>query len=101
MNPDNRHLRKISIAPDRTATCRHHWVVFSTALEERWLMLQCTECGLHGTIDDPTREEWSEAFAAPSRPYPWTDEARITLHPEVQTPPDYWARFRRPDPGEN
>ena len=37
-------------------TCRHSWVVFSTALEEGWLMLQCTKCGLHGTVDDPTLE---------------------------------------------
>jgi hypothetical protein len=64
-------------------------------------MLQCTRCGLHGTVDDPTREEWSKAYDAPSNPYPWTDVARITLHPEKQTPPDYWTWFMRPVPEEN
>jgi hypothetical protein len=79
----------------------HHWVVFGRTLEEGWLMLQCTKCGLHGTVDDPTQEEWSRAFDAPPNPYPWADEARITRHPEVRTAPDYWARFRRPGPEEN
>ena len=78
----------------------HHWVVFNRALEG-WLMLQCTQCGLHGTVDDPIQAEWSRAFSAPSNPYPWADEARITRHPEVRTPPDYWARFRRPGPEQN
>ena len=76
-------------------TCQHSWVVFSTALEEGWLMVQCTKCGLHGTVDDPTMEEWSRAFHAPATPYPWTDESRITLHPEMRTAPDYWTRQMR------
>jgi hypothetical protein len=82
-----------------TAACRHHWVVFSTALQEGWLMLQCTGCGLHGAVEDPTLEEWSRAYNAPSAPYPWTDEARVTLHPEVRTAADYWAR--QVPPAEN
>ena len=73
-------------------TCQHSWVVFSTALEEGWLMVQCTKCGLHGTVDDPTMEEWSRAYHAPSAPYPWTEESRITLHPEARIAPDYWTR---------
>jgi hypothetical protein len=63
-------------------------------------MLQCTKCGLHGTVDDPTLEEWSQAFDAPATPYPWTDESRITLHPEKRTAPDYWTRQMR-DPDQN
>src|SRR5208337_4129611 len=39
----------------------HEWVVYSTALLEGWLMLQCVECGAMGTIDDPSPEEWSGA----------------------------------------
>lgn len=47
-------------------TCqKHEWVVFSTVLEQSWLMLQCVNCGLHATVDDPSKEEWSEAFHAP------------------------------------
>ena len=56
----------------------HEWVVYSTALLEGWLMLQCVECGAMGTIDDPSPEEWSDAFHAPSRPYRWRDNARVT-----------------------
>lgn len=60
------------------SSCKHEWVVFSTALQERWLMLQCVECGLHGTVEEPTAEEWSQAFHAPSRPYRYEDETRVT-----------------------
>lgn len=55
----------------------HEWVVFRTALQERLLMLRCVECGAMATVNDPTKDEWSEAFHAPSRPYKWTDEARV------------------------
>ena len=56
----------------------HEWVVYSTALREFWLMLQCVGCGAMGTIDDPSTEEWSGAFHAPSRPYRWNDDTRVT-----------------------
>lgn len=56
----------------------HEWVVFSTALAQGWLMLQCVRCGRHGTVDDPSKTEWSAAFHAPSAPYRWTDDGRVT-----------------------
>jgi hypothetical protein len=82
--------------PQRPAPCKpeeHQWVVFSTALREGWLMLQCRTCGAHGTVDDPSKEEWSRAFHAPSAPYAWEDDSRVTLHPEKHTEPDYWTQF--------
>ena len=51
----------------------HEWIVFSTALRDCSLMLQCVECGAMGSVVDPSEEEWSEAFHAPSRPYRWQD----------------------------
>jgi hypothetical protein len=72
---------------------RHFWMVFSTALQEGWLMLQCAKCGAHGTVEDPSAEEWSKAFYAPSHPYAWRDKSRVMLHPEVKTAPDYWTRL--------
>src|SRR4051812_23143733 len=57
----------------------HHWVVFSTALGEGWLMLQCVDCGLHGTVNDPTKKEWSKAFHAPSRPYRCHDGSGVQV----------------------
>jgi hypothetical protein len=62
-----------------TSCIQHEWVVFSTALADGWLMLQCIECGKHGTVEDPTKEEWSDAFSAPSRPYRWRDDTRVTI----------------------
>lgn len=57
----------------------HEWVVFSTALKDVCLMVQCVECGAMGTVDDPDEQEWSEAFHAPSNPYGWDDESRVTV----------------------
>src|SRR6516165_8676654 len=69
-------------------TCdNHELVVFSTVLEQGWLMLQCVKCGLHATVDDPSKEEWSEAFQAPSKPYRWHEEARVVIHQEHPTEP--------------
>jgi hypothetical protein len=76
------------------STCeKHSWVVFSTAMKEVALMLQCVKCGEFGTVDDPTQEEWKEAFHAPAQPYPWTDESRITIRSEHRPSPDYWSRM--------
>lgn len=71
---------------DHTNHHTHEWVVFSTALAEGWLMLQCVECLARATVDDPTEEEWAEAFHAPSRPYQWTDETRVHLRKEPPCP---------------
>jgi hypothetical protein len=95
-------------------TCQNHeWVVFSTALDDGCLMLQCVECGLHGTVDDPSREEWKNAFRAPSQPYRWQDDSRVVSHeehpadrPYVQRKPptakkcECYSRFGVPEPGE-
>ena len=42
--------------PRSRCACKagHEWVVYSTALEEGWLMLQCVGCGLMGTIENPS-----------------------------------------------
>lgn len=42
-------------------------------------MVQCVNCGTAGTVDDPSKEEWSEAFHAPSNPYGWDDGSRVTV----------------------
>lgn len=63
----------------RVCPAGHEWVVYSTALQEHWLMLQCVECGTLSTVDDPTREEWGRAFRAPSRPFRWMRDSRVTL----------------------
>jgi hypothetical protein len=57
----------------------HEWVVFSTAVKQCWLMLQCVICGSEGTVDDPTIEEWRRAYYAPSMPYRWVDASRVTI----------------------
>ena len=68
--------------PGLANDCVHEWVVFSTVLEDRCLLLQCVECGAMGTVDDPSKDEWGEAFHAPSKPYRWIDESRVTVKSE-------------------
>lgn len=71
---------------DGSGACIHEWVVFSTALTERWLMVQCCKCRLHGVVEDPSSDEWSTAFHAPSRPYQWHAGERVTARPEMGRP---------------
>ena len=72
-------MNKSKKAQSCTEPQDHEWVVFSTALTEGWIMVQCVECGAHGTVDHSTKEEWSKAFYAPEEPYLWEDNSRVTL----------------------
>jgi hypothetical protein len=58
-------------------SCEHQWMVFSTALKEVCLMVSCARCRMFGVVEDPTAEEWKEAFHAPSSPYRWHDNSRV------------------------
>ena len=55
----------------------HRWIVYSTAVRDGCLELLCQRCGLFGSVDDPTKEEWSAAFYAPDAPYAWDDASRV------------------------
>lgn len=57
----------------------HRWIVFSTAIADGCLMLNCRDCGAMGTVDDPSSEEWKMAFHAPTTPYSWDDESRVSV----------------------
>jgi len=64
---------------------KHFWIVFSTAIEDHVLMVFC-ECGDYGIVRNPTREEWSLAFIAPSEPYPWVEgDERVEIVPNHTT----------------
>jgi hypothetical protein len=77
-----------------TNDCEHEWVVFSTVLAEKLLMVQCVKCGAMGTIDRPTKQEWRRAFRAPSCPYRWHDGLRVTIrHPIC---PDFYVVRKQP-----
>lgn len=62
----------------------HKWVVFSTALATCELMVAC-ECGAFGTVPNPTKREWSDAFHAPSKPYSWNEPKRVKVHDGMTT----------------
>jgi hypothetical protein len=58
-------------------TSEREWVVFSTALRQGWLLLECRITGNTGTVRDPSEKEWNDAWWAPSEPYIWKDNSRV------------------------
>lgn len=58
--------------------CKHEWVVFSTAINDGYVIVQCCKCDTVGAIENPTKEEWADAYDAPSHPYHWSDNDRVT-----------------------
>src|SRR5579884_2769794 len=71
----------VPVEPERPAPqcTEHEWVVFSTALQEVCLLVQCAECTALGIVPDPSRDEWAKAFYAPQRPYRWHDSSRVVV----------------------
>lgn len=62
---------------DLYSPCDHSWQVVSTVLSEVALQTQCKRCGLYGSVPNPSEEEWSKAFDAPSSPYDWLEPERV------------------------
>jgi hypothetical protein len=60
-------------------TCEHEWVVYSTCLQDSSLDVQCNKCAILGSVPNPSKEEWSKAYDAPSNPYPWTENERVKV----------------------
>ena len=68
----------------------HEWWVFSTALGEGALMCGCN-CGGFGVVEDPTKEEWSLAYYAPSNPFRWADNSRVRFVKMVDASADSFS----------
>jgi len=56
--------------------CEHEWEVWGTATAQVCLELHCRKCALLGSVNDPTEEEWKQAFDAAENPYLWKDNSR-------------------------
>jgi hypothetical protein len=71
--------------------------VCSTALTEAALLVLC-RCGQFGTVDfnNHTEEEWQAAFHAPSQPYVWPDNHRVTLRQHLG--PEAAQQYLPPEP---
>jgi hypothetical protein len=67
-------------------TCNHEWQVTSTALQDVCLIVRCVKCDEVGTVDDPTENEWCDAFHSPSNPYKWMDNSRVVVRPDFPMP---------------
>ena len=67
-------------------TQKHDWLVYSTAIAEKVLMVQCRNTGERGYVPSPTKEEWDAAYHAPSSPYPWKDNSRVVIDPSTAPP---------------
>lgn len=62
--------------------CDHEWIVFSTAIIDRCLLLECTKCKAFGIVPHPTSEEWNAGFYAPEKPYRWYENSRVEIQTE-------------------
>lgn len=62
-----------------SAEIAREWWVFSTALKDVVLMLECRKTGAFGIVRNPSKAEWRRAFTAPSDPYRWTENERVEL----------------------
>lgn len=60
-------------------------------------MLNCVVCGAMGTVNEPSREEWGDAYRAPLEPYGWEDNGRVTLQ---QSGPTYVAGWSANGPSK-
>ena len=86
-------LKKLADDPDK---CEHEWTVYSTAYAEVCLLVECYKCMSYGTVNDPTEEEWENAFGAMSNPYPWKDNSRVIVAPpqkDVSSNFDWRAQY--------
>lgn len=63
-----------------SAVTKKGWRVVSTAMCPPVIMLEHAD-GRTGTVATYSRKEWADAYYAPSKPYPWTDESRIVVTP--------------------
>lgn len=64
-------LPEVTDKAAKIGEARHDWRVFSTAIADGVLMLECQITGAQGIVRNPTKEEWNEAYHAPSHPYRW------------------------------
>ena len=70
--------REYAKAVESIDGCGHdRWQVISTCLGTVELICECRDCGHPGVVSDPTDEEWSASFTAPSSPVPWPDASRV------------------------
>ena len=58
--------------------CEHKWIVYSTSLCPPSIMVKCKSCKGLGYIEEFESHEWSKAYHAPSSPYTWKDDSRVT-----------------------
>jgi hypothetical protein len=64
------------------------WWVYSTASDDRSLLVEDRNSGDRGYVPDPTEAEWKEAYHAPRRPYPWRHAGRVIVDNNTAAPFD-------------
>lgn len=73
-----------SYEPENPAECQHEWFVVSTATQQVDLILECYKCMSYGVVEDPSEQEWSEAFSAPEKSYRWYENSRVRLGKKIE-----------------
>ncbi len=58
---------------------KRDWWVYSTAIANGSILVQCHKTGAYGHIPNPSSREWNKAFYAPSNPYRWKESERVVV----------------------
>ncbi|MEM0907841.1 MAG: hypothetical protein AAGJ94_10790 [Pseudomonadota bacterium] len=65
---------------DDPEDCEHDWYVVASILSTVELQVQCGRCGIYSEVPDPTKDEWSKAYGAGTKPYAWKDKSRMRFY---------------------
>jgi hypothetical protein len=66
--------------PNTAQNPESDWWVYSTAVAEGAILVENRSTGQRATVRDPSSEEWSAAFHAPSNPYRWLSPERLAIN---------------------
>lgn len=64
----------------------YDWWVYSTAVADHVLLVECRKTGLRGYVPDPSTREWYQAHHAPSHSYRWRDTDRVVFDDSTSPP---------------
>jgi hypothetical protein len=74
--------------------CNHEWWVWSTCPCTDTFFVHCDRCDAFGKINEPTKQEWLDAFYVPSDPDSEDDE-EIAKFYHVPYEEFYWEHKNR------
>lgn len=70
-------LEALNAEAAKDAEPERDWWVTGTEWLSPQIRLKCRKTGVHGYVEDYSRDEWKRASNAPNVPWQWTDASRV------------------------